>query len=61
MQAQSLSQAGCFASARALRAHAQLLRELASAPYLDDDCRKALTREADDRQADRWLDAASEE
>lgn len=63
MQAQRLSQAGCFASARALQAHAQLLGESASASYLGDDRRSALVREVEaaGRQAYRWLDAAAEE
>jgi len=63
MHIQRLSQAGCFASARSWRAHADILRANAQASYLDQDNRHVLMREAEaaDRQADMWLDAAAEE
>lgn len=63
MQIQHLPQAGCYATARFWRAHAQLLRHKAQVAHLNDAKRQALEREAEacDRRADRWLDAASEE
>lgn len=63
MYIQRLSQAGCFASARSWRAHAEFLRVNAQASYLNDHQRKVLAREAEaaDRQADRWIDAAEED
>jgi hypothetical protein len=63
MHIQSLSQAGCLASARAWRAHADILRANAQSAQLQDHQRAVLAREAEaaDRQADSWLDAAEEE
>jgi hypothetical protein len=63
MEIQRLPQAGCCATARFWRAHAQHLRDDAQLAYINDVKRLALEREAEaaDRRADRWLDAASEE
>jgi hypothetical protein len=63
MQNQYLPQAGCYATARFWRAHAQLLRDRGQASYLNDTQRQVLEREAEaaDRRADRWIDAAVEE
>jgi hypothetical protein len=63
MQTQHLPQAGCYATARFWRAHAQHLRDQAQLCYLNDIKRRTLERQAEvaDRRADRWLDAASEE
>jgi hypothetical protein len=63
MQTQHLPQAGCYATARFWRAHAQHLRDQAQLSYPYDIKRRTLERQAEvaDRRADRWLDAASEE
>ena len=60
---QRLSQAGCLASARSWRAHAEILRTHAQASHLKESQRQVLQREAEaaDRQADIWFDAAAEE
>jgi hypothetical protein len=63
MQNQRFPQAGCYATARFWRAHAQLLRDNAQVSYLNDTQRQVLEREAEaaDQRADRWLDAAVEQ
>lgn len=57
--AQRLADASCFASVRAWRAEAEILREHAQAATLTERQRMTLLREAEaaDRQADWWLDA----
>lgn len=57
------AQAVCLASARAWRAEAACLRQMAAGTaHLTDAQRATLLREADaaDRQADWWLDGAAQ-